>query len=433
MAGHRHGARPQRGQQAEEESRHHRHGESEQQDGRVDGDLVQARQLPRAEAHQQAHARLRQRQRQQTARDPEHEALEEDGCGQPSPAFAEGGPNGHLPVPRLGSHEEQVGDVGAGNQQQEAHGAQQDPQRRLDVADHRLTGEIHHGAEPGVRQNRGRALVRKDRRQVRQQRLELGPHLPRRGAVGDARHAVDAEGAELHVLAVEAERPPELHLLLREREAGRHHPDDFDARPVEIDDPPNHPRIGAEAGPPQVIAEHDDGRGARPIVPGPEAASEAGRSPQHVEERRGDAGRGHALRVFRAGEARQLFPVYRDALQRPALLGVEEIERVGHRQLVELRERRRGVAEDHQPLRVGKRQRAQQHRVDDGEDGDVRPHAGRQSHQSEEREPRTRRHAAAEETELGGERHGSSLLYRVRRPHRGVADRDVLIGAPSRP
>ena len=371
-------------------------------------DLVQARQLLRTEADQQAHRCKRQRQRQEAPRHTEREALEEDGPNQPSAALSQGGPNRHLPVTGLGPHEEQVGDVGARDEQQEPHGAQQDPQHRLDVAHHHLAGQVDLRPESGTRQNRRGGLVRKDLGQVRQHRVQLGLRLTQRRLVGEARHAVDPEGPELHVVPVEPDRPPQLHLLLREREPGRHHTDHFDARPVEIDDAPNHARIGAEPGTPQAVAQHGHRRGARPVFLGGERTAEAGRCPHHVEERRGNARRRHALRILRTREARLLVAVHRHALERPALLRVQEVERVRHRQLVELRKRRRGVTEDHEPFGIRERQRAQQHRVDDREDGDVGADPNRQHGQRDEREAEVRDGAAAEEAKLRGKRHANT-------------------------
>ena len=68
----------------------------------------------------------------------EHHALGEELAHQPPALGAEAGAHRDLPPPPLGAGEHQVGDVGAGDEQHEADGAEQEQQRRARVAHHLL-------------------------------------------------------------------------------------------------------------------------------------------------------------------------------------------------------------------------------------------------------------------------------------------------------
>ena len=65
----------------------------------------------------------------------EHQALREQLPRDAPPARAERGMNRQLLLPSLGAHQEQVGDVGARDQQHDADRAEQDPEHLADVAD----------------------------------------------------------------------------------------------------------------------------------------------------------------------------------------------------------------------------------------------------------------------------------------------------------
>ena len=81
-------------------------------------------------------------------------------------------------------------------------------------------------------------------------------------------------------------RPPEMR---------RQHADDFERVAVERDRAADDRRIGAEAPPPQRIAEQDDAVAADGFLLGAEIAAERRRHADHAEERRRDLERAHAL------------------------------------------------------------------------------------------------------------------------------------------
>ena len=77
----------------------------------------------------------------------EDQAFEQKFAGDAAPAGAEGGADGEFLAAAVGAHEEEVGDVGAGNQQDHADGAHEDPEGGADVAEQVVFEEAEVGAD----------------------------------------------------------------------------------------------------------------------------------------------------------------------------------------------------------------------------------------------------------------------------------------------
>ena len=80
------------------------------------------------------------------------------------------------------------------------------------------------------------------------------------------------------------ERDPET-LVLRKREARRHHADDRGGAAVDAHRSPDDPGIALISALPHVVAQDHDRLGARPVVVRAEVASERRRRAEHLEER----------------------------------------------------------------------------------------------------------------------------------------------------
>ena len=197
-----------------------------------------------------------------------------------------------------------------------------------------------------------------------------------------------AEIPQLDLVLVEVVRLPELRLRCGKRQRRRHHADDLDTVPIDLDHPTDDTGVAAEARLPEPVAEDGHRRGAgTPILSGEDPAQPR-RCAHHLEERRGHEGRLDSLRVLRAGEARLVLADQRHPVQGADLPRVEEVQRIRHRQLVELHHSGGVVREDDEPIGVRERKRTQQYRVHDGEDGEVGGDADRQRQHRDRREAR---------------------------------------------
>ena len=123
-------------QQAEEEPRQQRNGEREQQDEWIDPDLAGAGQAVRRVGDERPDAGICQAEADDPAREGKGEAFRQQLPGDPARARAERGVDRQFLLPRLGAHQEQIRDVGAGDQQDQADRAEEHPEHASNVADH---------------------------------------------------------------------------------------------------------------------------------------------------------------------------------------------------------------------------------------------------------------------------------------------------------
>ena len=97
-----------------------------------DVELWRERDGQRIGGHRPKHAypACRQEQSEATTEQCEHDALGEELPGEPAAACAERGPRGQFLFAMTASRQDEVGDVGAGDQQQQRHRAEQEQHRR---------------------------------------------------------------------------------------------------------------------------------------------------------------------------------------------------------------------------------------------------------------------------------------------------------------
>ena len=152
----------------------------------------------------------------------------------------------------------------------------------------------------------------------------------------------------------------------REDEAGRHDAHHRRGHSVELDGPSDHRRIGREPPAPEPVAQHRDGGPARPRLVGGEEPAARGSDPEHPGEVVGDEQRRQPLGVARPAQRAPRGAVARDRAERGQTLDIEQLglREHGVRQV----QAEIDVEHGHQPVRLGERQRAEQHAVDHRED-----------------------------------------------------------------
>jgi hypothetical protein len=128
------GPEPHERHRAEGERGHDAQPSRERERDHVETDFFQAWKVGGTPCHQELDAAPRHRQAQRTARDRQQRAFGKKVTRDPSASGTERPPHRDLPLPRLGTNQEQIRNVRAGDEQDHAHGAQQDPQRRRDAA-----------------------------------------------------------------------------------------------------------------------------------------------------------------------------------------------------------------------------------------------------------------------------------------------------------
>ena len=187
-----------------------------------------------------------------------------------------------LAPPRDRARQQQVGDVGARNQQHEPDGGEQDEKGRPHVA---AQGVAHRRDRNGAGLVIGWMLPA--------QLLADAVHLGRRAVDGDARlqlgQGVNGPAAAAAIRLIVADRHPDLGgrveepLGVERLERSGHDAEDAERPVLQRDGAAHDRRIGAEAAAPQAIAEQRDAPAVLAIVLRREAAAESRPHTQEVE------------------------------------------------------------------------------------------------------------------------------------------------------
>jgi hypothetical protein len=271
--------------------------------------------------------------------------------------------DGHVLLARRASDEQQVRQVGAGNEQDEDHGRHEDDHRHARLRhDVRIAERQHAHAETAVGERKRRLLAPCHFVYVRLRLLQAEAIVQER----DARN----RASRPRPLGLEQERHVELRGI-RKVESGRHHADDGAANVVDGDAAADDARIAAVVALPEAVREDDrrfEAHGRR--VGGRERSAQQRLYAKPREELRcdGDAGETFGLVIRHRGEAPDgvapdvrkgaRFPLDRQEL-RSGQTGVGRLKLVGR------------VQRHHLLGSVAKRQGAEQCSVDQAEDGHV--------------------------------------------------------------
>ena len=388
--------RLQRGKQAEDHRRHDRDGEREQQHPAVHDELEADREGGRRhQAREHVPAPVRHEHADPAGQQAEDGALGEQLPDQTPTVGAERDAQPDLAAPRDGPRQEQIGHVGAGDEQHQAGHAEQRHQDRFEERRGPLIGErldvraVTRVVVPGLDRDalgHGVQLLA---------RLAEGPS---RAQAADAVHelvlpSVQAGEAGQHRHQRHGRVGVELEADDRPAEPRRGHPDHREIVAAELQVPADDRRITREAAPPEGVPEDHHGR-AFVLVALRQQAAQRRPHAQHVEV------------VAR----RHLGP---GALDRPALAPQAELPD-GRRGDVE--RPRLGAPVAQAGVRQRPRPAALRVRVDGDDPAEVRH--GRQRPQHERVHPREHRRVGAEaqpQRDDGDQREAGTLAERADR------------------
>ena len=138
-----------RRQQAERHAGHYSQAEIEREDRSVESDFGCPGERVRPDREQGVESRRRQRDSDDACGEGEQCALCQQLSDEPPAPRAEGAPDRHLTTARGGARQQQVGPVGARDQQHQTDGAQQDQQRPAHITDGDVPeqGDVEAGVE----------------------------------------------------------------------------------------------------------------------------------------------------------------------------------------------------------------------------------------------------------------------------------------------
>src|SRR5262252_3751527 len=155
-----------------------------------------------------------------------------------------------FPAPARGANQEEVHNIGAGNEQNEPDRTKENQENRLDLADDALAQRNHHDLDR-------RVFLRISGRQARRNGIQFRLRLALRGVLGepaDDRHP--AEAAARNQVVLDMQRHPDFRVSPgREFKRARENADDADALVVELNCAVEDMRVAAETTDPGAVAE----------------------------------------------------------------------------------------------------------------------------------------------------------------------------------
>ncbi len=283
-------ARVQRRRETENQARRERHQQRESQYRQVDGDLgLVGNRIRRHEREDDVQRAVGERRSDDGTGDGEDDALGEELSHEPPAATAKCRAHGHLALPARGSRQQQVRDVGARDQQQQAHGAKEHPEIVADAARKRLfEGQEAHA--PRFREARRRGLneILDDRFEIRLGLRLVDPGLEPPEHV----HVPDAfDGASSF------ERHRQVNVRAAPHESLRHDADDRPHLVVESKLPSDNAGIAAELPLPELVAQHCHRRRISPAIVRDVVAAVQCRNAHHEKRVRAAVVAAQALRI----------------------------------------------------------------------------------------------------------------------------------------
>ncbi len=366
------------GSKAEERACSQAQQAGEEQHFPVHRDAVEARDVLRLDQMDPPDRREGKGHAQDSAQERQGQALDQELEGQAPSRGAHRDAHRDLLLARERSRQEQVRDVGAGDEEHERHRTREDQKGLTDIPDHLIEKRHDPKGEAAVRRIDLRMIGAQAARDPVHLGLGLGhghtgPELCDDVvvlvvAVG-LRFAGEGQGQE-HLSVLRGAQGGQD--LARQGEAFGQDSHHFRRRAVQGDDPADHRGIAAVSALPGPMIQDHDSRAARRVLLGNEQAPERRLHPQHGEKIRRDAQHAHPLRLERAGEV--LIAADGDRHLLEARVAIPDVEVLSGREPV-LRdvEAGRPVPQNHQALGVGVRQRPQEQRAGHAEDRGVGP------------------------------------------------------------
>ena len=240
------------------------------------------------ERDERAHAGQAEEEPAHTAQAREHEPLGQHLADETTLPRAERGPDGQLAIAPGSTHQQEVGDVRARDEQHEQDEDLEEIERCAEIADE-LVADRH-----GVAAEAARARERLPLGQAFQHAIDDRLHLrvdllDRRARLEAGDHLAELVAATLvrHLLGRERERHEQRDVTSRELEVGGQDAHDLIRLAAQTDAAPDDRTIGREAGVPQVVGQDDELVRPRLCLHLGERAAQERLALKGAEERRG--------------------------------------------------------------------------------------------------------------------------------------------------
>ena len=313
---------------------------------------------------------MRQQEAEKTAHRREHQRFDDELLEHAATTRAHGKSDGQLLATRESTRQEQIGDVRAGDEQDEGDRREQHDQRLADIADNQLLERNHGRAPAGV-------VLRILALETRGDDVELGARLRDGGVRLEPRDHLGVVIVPDRAFSVRVcerdQKIPGRQPPRRDGKPRRQHTNDGVALAVERERTAEDVRRSAELVLPEPVAHDDDPASTWQIFVGTKGPAECRARLNHLEEPGADRAGENRFRIA-AVRARELPESINRHAGEPGRCALPVVEVRGrHREGRQAWKRRlrRHMKETNEAIGLVVRQRPQQDGIDDAENGGV--------------------------------------------------------------
>ena len=375
--------------ESKQQSRQERGDQRERENDRIDRDLAQSGQCLRTNRQQELERSICDTETECATDQAEQQTLLQQFTRNAPPSRAERRSRRELLLTSLHSHEQQIGDVRAGNQQHDADRSHEDPECVRHVADDILLERCEVGPDSRaleqflVEPRWGWPCIQPGRQHATHVRVGL----LQRHARFEPGHTLIAEVAEEHSIAIESLRKDDVGLSVQELKTVRHDANHRIRFRIDRQRSAESRAVTSESALP-VSRHQDDGVGtAGRVVRLRKPAAKGRRDIQRLQRAVRDPNTPHLLRLSHSCDRHA--PALPDThlAERLTVFTVGEVHRRRDVQLWQVDDPRRRVPDADEFIGIGIGQRLDQHAIHDAEHGGIGANANGEGDERDGREP----------------------------------------------
>ena len=313
--------------------------EREEQNRSINADFTDARKPRWSDSGKNAQSGVGETQTDGAAQQSENDTFEQKIGSDASAAGTQGGAHGQFLTAALDADEQQIGDIGAGDQKDHTNRAHENPEHAAHVADDVALQRADVGADVRVFKELEAETWRsgKGSHNNRKHASNVGVDLLEGDAGPESGETVVAEIAEVNLVAVKLERGNHGGIIvIEEMKALRQNANNLAALAIHDDVAADHGGVAAKLATPITVSKHDGFGSARRIILFAEAATEQRRNAEERESAVRDAQGGDLLGFGNTGHTHRVALIQANILQGAVLFAVDEVVGGGQFGVLEL-------------------------------------------------------------------------------------------------
>src|SRR6266704_375961 len=351
----------------------------EEQDAPIHADFTDARKPCGSDGRKNAQRGIGEAQTNSAAEQSEKDAFEQKIGSDARAAGTQRATDGELLTAAFDADEQQIGDIGAGDQEDHADRTHEDPEHTAYVTDNIVLEGTNVGADVRIFEEldaeAGRR--RKGSHNNRKHASNVGVDLLDSDAWLEPGKTLVAEVAKMGFVTVKLKRDDDTGIFpVQEVKSLRQDADDLPGFSVYDDVAPDHGGVAAKFAAPIAVSQRGGFGSARRIILFGEGAAQHGRNAEEGESAVSNAQGGDLFRFGDAGHAQGVARVKTDVLEGAVLFAEDEVVGGGQLEVFEVLDAGCGKPDTYHFIGFGIGQGLEKDAFEDAEDNSVGAYAG---------------------------------------------------------